>query len=148
MQVRIAGLSEAVGSLRGLPKSLERTTILRMSQIAYDAAQRGAGRHTRPGGSGALFQSLYNRSIPNGREVGHDPQRAPHALFVNLGTRPHEIRPKNKKALRWAGGGVFHFAKRVRHPGYRGDAYMIEAAALAVREFRAVVDQAMKEAAL
>lgn len=146
-QLRIAGLSEAVGTLRGLPPSLERTTLLRMSQVAYDAAQRGAGRHSRPGGSGALFQSLYNRSIPKGREVGHDPQRAPHALFVNLGTRPHEIRPKNKKALRWAAGGLFHFAKVVKHPGYRGDAYMIAAATEAVRAFRAIVDDATKEAA-
>ena len=147
LSLRIAGLSESVGSLRGLPPTLERTTLLRMSQVAYDAAQQGAGRHTKPGGSGALFQSLYNRSIPKGREVGHDPQRAPHALFVNLGTRPHEIRPKKKRALRWAGGGLFHFAKVVRHPGYRGDAYMIAAATLAVREFRAIVDQAMKDAA-
>lgn len=147
LSIRIAGATEAVGKLRGLPPELERTTLLRMSQIAYDAAQRGAGRHTKPGGTGALFQSLYNRKIPKGREVGHDPQRAPHALWVNLGTRPHEIRPKNKKALRWAGGGLFHFAKVVKHPGYRGDAYVIEAATLAVREFRAIVDQAMKDAA-
>lgn len=146
LKIRVAGATEAVGSLQGLPPTLERTTLLRMSQVAYDAAQRGAGRHSRPGGSGALFQSLYNRSIPKGREVGHDPQRAPHALFVNLGTRPHEIRPKNKQALRWAGGGFFRFAKVVKHPGYRGDAYMIEAATLAVREFRAIVDQATKEA--
>jgi hypothetical protein len=145
-QIRIAGVTEAVGSLRNLPQSLERTTILRMSQIAYDVAQRGAGRHSKPGGTGALFQSLYNRSLPKGREVGHDTRRAPHALFVNLGTRPHEIRPKNKKALRWAGGGFFHFAKVVKHPGYRGDAYIIEAATAAVREFRAIVDQATKEA--
>lgn len=146
LSIRIAGATEAVGSLRNLPPSLERTTILRMSQVAYDAARRGAGRHSKAGGTGALFQSLYNRSTPKGREVGHDPQRAPHAIFVNIGTRPHEIRPKDKKALRWAGGGVFHFAKVVKHPGYRGDAYMIEAATLAVREFRAIVDQATKEA--
>lgn len=146
LSLRISGATEAVGTLRSLPPALERTTLLRMSQVAFDAAQRGAGRHSKPGGSGALFQSLYNRSIPKGREVGHDPQRAPHALFVNLGTRPHEIRPKNKKALRWAGGGLFHFAKVVKHPGYRGDAYMIAAATLAVREFRAIVDQAMKDA--
>lgn len=146
LKLRISGVTETVGSLRGLPKALERATLLRMSQIAYDVAQRGAGRHSKPGGSGALFQSLYNRSIPKGREVGHDPQRAPHALFVNFGTRPHEIRPKNKKALRWAGGGFFHFAKVVKHPGYRGDAYIIEAATEAVRSFRSIVDQALKEA--
>jgi len=146
-QIRIAGLSEAVGTLRGLPPTLERTTILRMAQIAYDAAQKGAGRHTKPGGTGALFDSLYNRPIPKGREVGHDPQRAPHALFVQLGTRPHEIRPKTKKLLRWASNGKFFSSKLVKHPGYRGDAYLIEAATEAVRQFRAIIDQAMKEAA-
>lgn len=140
--IKFEGLSEASGTLRRLPAALEKKTILRLSQVAYDEAQRGAGRHNK---TGALFQSLFNRAIPNGREVGHDPQRAPHAIFVLLGTRPHVIRPKNKKALRWASGGRFFFAGKVNHPGYRGDAYLINAATLAVREFSKILDQALKE---
>lgn len=140
--IKFEGLSEASGTLRRLPAALENKTILRLSQVAYDEAQRGAGRHNK---TGALFQSLFNRAIPNGREVGHDPQRAPHAIFVLLGTRPHVIRPKNKKALRWASGGRFFFAGKVNHPGYRGDAYLINAATLAVREFSKILDQALKE---
>jgi hypothetical protein len=143
--VRFQGLTEATGTLRQLPAHLERTTINRMAQVAYDEAQKGAGRHTKPGG-GALFQSLFNRPIPKGREVGHDLARAPHAVFVLFGTRPHEIRPKNKKALRWASGGKFFFAGKVNHPGYRGDGYLFNAATLAVREFSAILDQALKEA--
>jgi hypothetical protein len=141
--VRFQGLTEATGTLRQLPAHLEKTTLLRMSQVAYDEAQRGAGRHNK---TGALVQSLFNRAIPKGREVGHDPARAPHAVFVQLGTRPHEIRPKNKKALRWASGGKFFFAGKVNHPGYRGDGYLFNAATLAVREFSAILDQALKEA--
>jgi hypothetical protein len=141
--VKFDGLSEVTGTLRRLPKHLETTTINRMSQVAYDEAQRGAGRHVK---TGALVQSLFNRAIPNGREVGHDPQRAPHAIFVQLGTRPHEIRPKNKTALRWAAGGKFVFAGKVKHPGYIGDAYLIKAATLAVQEFSAILSQALKEA--
>lgn len=141
--IRFEGLTEATGTLQRLPAHLEKTTILRMSQVAYDEAQRGAGRHNK---TGALFQSLFNRPIPNGREVGHDPARAPHAVFVQLGTRPHEIRPKNKKALRWASGGKFFFAGKVNHPGYRGDAYLINAATLALREFSGILDKALKEA--
>ena len=141
--IKFEGLSDAVGTLRRLPAGLEKTTILRMSQVAYDEAQRGAGRHNK---TGALFQSLFNREIPNGREIGHDPQRAPHAIFVQLGTRPHEIRPKNKKALRWSGGGKFFFAGKVNHPGYIGDAYLINAATLAVREFSRILDESLKEA--
>lgn len=142
VRISIQGLTEVRGSLPTIPPSVERISLLRLSQIAYDRAQAGAGRHSK---SGALFASLYNRLIPGGREVGHDPQRAPHAIFVNLGTRPHEIRPKDKRALRWAGGGAFFFARRVWHPGYRGDAYMIAAATVAVREFASIVNAAMQE---
>lgn len=142
ISIRLQGLSEAVGTIRRLPEALERTTLLRMSQVAYDEAERGAARHNK---TGALFQSLYNRPIPRGREVGHDPQRAPHAVFVQLGTRPHEIRPKKRKSLRWVAGSRFVFAGRVQHPGYRGDAYLINAATLAVREFRAILDQTLRE---
>ena len=142
ISLRITGLTEAVGILQRLPPNLERQTILRMSQVAYDEAQRGALRHSK---TGALVQSLYNRAIPTGRAVGHDTQRAPHALFVNFGTKPHVILPKNKKALRWVRGNNFVFAKKVNHPGYRGDAYLINAATLAAREFAAAVNAAFKE---
>lgn len=141
--ISFQGLSEVTGSLRQLPESLERSTILKLSQVAFDLAQAAAGRHNK---TGALFQSLYNRSIPNGREVGHDPARAPHAIFVQLGAKPHVIAPKTKKSLRWASGGKFFFARKVNHPGYRGDAYLIEAATAAVREFAKIIDQALKEA--
>ena len=140
--LRLVGLSETVSVLQRLPANLERQTILRMSQVAYDESQRGALRHSK---TGALVQSLYNRAIPTGRAVGHDTQRAPYAGYVNLGTRPHVILPKNKKALRWVRGNKFAFAKKVNHPGYRGDAYLINAATLAVREFAAAVNAAFKE---
>ncbi|MEY2656190.1 MAG: hypothetical protein RLZZ524_3218 [Pseudomonadota bacterium] len=140
--VRVPNIATTADELRRLPANLERLTILRMSQIAYDAALRGADRHTK---TGALRQSLYNRAIPKGREVGHDPARAPHALFVNFGTRPHVIRPKDKKALRWVAGNGFVFAKKVNHPGYRGDAYIVQAATEAVREFARIVNDAIKE---
>jgi hypothetical protein len=142
--VKFQGLEEARQTLQRLPAGLEKSTILRMSQVAYDEAQRGAGRHSK---TGALFQSLFNRAIPGGREVGHDGNHAPHAIFVQLGTRPHVIRPKNKKALRWASGGKFFFAGKVNHPGYRGDAYLINAATLAVRQFSSILDAALKEQA-
>jgi hypothetical protein len=142
IKVHLQGLSEAVGTLQRLPQAMEKRTIERLSQVAYDSAQAGAGRHAK---TGALFQSLYNRLVPGGRAVGHDSQRAPHAVFVNLGSRAHDIRPRNKKALRWPAGGRFVFAKGVRHPGYVGDAYMIRAATDAVQEFAKIVDQAFKE---
>lgn len=144
IQVRILGVDALMQDLQALPVKMEASVLRQMSQIAYDRAQEGAGRHSK---TGALFRSLYNRSIPHGREVGHDPRLAPHALFVNFGTRPHKIYPKDKKALRWAGGGAFHFAKFVNHPGYRGDNYMQRAADAAIVQFTAIVTAAIKESA-
>jgi hypothetical protein len=141
--VRFEGLPWAQRELTKLPKDLEGAVIQRLAQIAYDEAEAGAARHNR---TGALAQSLFNRAVPGGREVGHDTRRAPQALFVNLGTRPHEIRPKDKKVLRWASGGRYFFSKFVKHPGYVGDPYLERAADAAVRQFVAVVDAALREA--
>lgn len=143
IKLTLQGLSEAVGTIKQIPPELERRVILDLSQVAYESAYAGAASHSK---TGVLLQSLFNRAVPNGRAVGHDIDRAPQALWVNLGTRPHDIRPRNKKSLRWASGGQFIFAKLVKHPGYAGDAYVIRSATDALRQFSAIVDAAMKEA--
>lgn len=141
ISVKVSGVETL--RLAEIAPAIERTVLLRMSQVAYDAMRAGSAAHNK---TGALFQSVYNRSTgPERREVGHDPQRAPYAPFVIFGTRPHRIYPKSKKALRWAGGGSFKFAKFVNHPGYRGDNYMQRAADESIRQFRAIVDAATKE---
>ena len=81
------------------------------------------------------MRSVYKRRLPDGWEIGHDLQVAPEALFVHWGTRPHKIKPKRKKALRWPAGGQFAFAKSVNHPGYKGDSWLVRAAALAPAVF-------------
>lgn len=141
--VKVLGVEAVKSDLLQLPPALEKSVIRQMAQIAFDAAYRDANSHSK---SGKLTQSLFNRAIPNGREVGHDPTIAPHALFVHFGTRPHKIRPKDKKALRWAGPNGFIFAREVNHPGYRGDPYLNRAADDAIRRFSFIVDNAIKEA--
>ena len=51
------------------------------------------------------------------------------ALF-SLYTKPHIIKPRNRKFLRWVAGNNFIFAKKVKHPGYKGDPFF----ELAVRD--------------
>lgn len=142
IEIEVNGVKELLGDLNQFPEKLQGKVMLGLSQKAYDEAQRGAGRHVV---TGALFQSLYNRKIADGRQVGHDPGRAPHAAFVQFGTRPHTIAPKTKKALRWAGPNGFIFAKIVNHPGYIGDPYMIKAKDSALSIFQSIIDKAMKE---
>jgi len=142
--IKIEGLDKVVVEIRALPDVTARRVILDMAQIAHEGLLDGAGRHNK---TGALFQSVYNRQLaPATRQVGHDEQRAPHALFVLHGTKPHDIRPKDKKALRWTVGNRFVFAKFVKHPGYRGDNYLDRAADDAIRQFPALVDRAIKGA--
>ncbi|MDP2811771.1 MAG: hypothetical protein Q8O34_16660 [Rhodocyclaceae bacterium] len=141
IRIEIAGQDAIEKHLAGLPVKLETRVLHEMSQIIYDQAQRGADKHTK---TGALLQSLYNRPIPGGRKIGHNPQRAPHAVFVHWGTRPHVIRPKNRKVLRWPSGGAFAFARKVNHPGYKGDPWLHQAANEAIRQFDAIVNRALK----
>lgn len=57
-----------------------------------------------------------------------------HAHLHHEGTRPHLIRPKNAKALRFmnANGDVV-FARVVRHPGTRANRFLSDNLHLAVR---------------
>lgn len=143
IDVTVDGMKELAVDLAKFPGEIKKSVLLRMSQIAYDESQRGAGRHVQ---SGALLQSLYNRQVTEGRAVGHDRNRAPHAPFVVQGTIPHTIGPKTKKSLRWAGPNGFIFAKLVRHPGYAGDPYMDTASDKALAQFNTILDAALKDA--
>ena len=152
--IRIGDLVRTMDNLR----ELDKRTVQKLAQFTFDESQKGAGRHNK---TGALFQSLYNRPVTNGRAVGHDPQRANHAQYVLLGTKPHKIFPSKKKVLRWPKAGFvgpltprgsggkgrsgWIFAKVINHPGYIGDPYLFKAGDAALRNFAVFVDAAFKE---
>ena len=46
-----------------------------------------------------------------------------YGIMVDLGTKPHIIRPKNKKALHW-GGKNGPVVKEVHHPGFEGTGWI------------------------
>lgn len=131
IKATITGVPEVRRELQRIA-SLPRLALDRTAVDIEDYVEAEAGKHNR---HGRLVGSIYKRRVGDGWEIGHDPRVAPHAVFVHWGTRPHDIRPKHKKALRWPGGGAFAFAKRVHHPGYRGDAWMVRAARQAPRIF-------------
>jgi len=45
---------------------------------------------------------------------------AEYASFTDTGTRPHTIRPRNRKVLRFRVGSTLVYTRRVDHPGTRG----------------------------
>lgn len=46
---------------------------------------------------------------------------SPVAGFIEHGTRPHVIRARNARALRWEGSGGTRYAKSVNHPGTKAN---------------------------
>jgi hypothetical protein len=50
-----------------------------------------------------------------------------YATFVENGTKPHVIRPRNKKALKFKMGGRTVFAAVVNHPGTKAVHFMAKA---------------------
>ena len=121
--------------------------------------EREAGKHSK---SGALFASIGKRRTgPTGWIVGHDTQRAKHALFVHWGTKPHLIMPKNKKSLRWAragfvgpllpscvggkGGAGYVFSKGVKAPREKSDPWFVRAASQAPLMFQRHVETIIRQ---
>ena len=141
IELNLAGLDEVRASFAKLVPETQAKVLRGLAQLAFDTAQRQVDTHTQ---TGALARSLRLRSDGDGGWIiDHDQQHAPYTPFVHWGTRPHEIRPREKKALRWPSGQGgktgFVFAKWVRHPGYAGDAWLVKAADEAVRQFDAIV---------
>lgn len=67
------------------------------------------GRSLRKGAPGNIYQAT-------GRELRYG-TRDPNAAFAQYGTRPHSIKPKSAKVLRFRGTGGVAYARSVRHPG-------------------------------
>ena len=78
--------------------------------------------------------------------MGIDNRRASYGIFVQNGTKPHEIRAKNRKFLRWVVSSEFIFAKKVKHPGYKGDAFFELAIKQEVPKFERWLEREIKKA--
>jgi len=64
---------------------------------------------------------------------------ARYGKWIHDGSRPHVIRPKNKKLLRWVQNGRFRSAKLVHHPGTKPDPFIYEAAERKRGEVQALI---------
>ncbi|RLI09368.1 hypothetical protein DRO32_00780, partial [Candidatus Bathyarchaeota archaeon] len=81
-------------------------------------------RERAPRRSGALARSVGSEVRGSRALVG---VRARYAPFLEWGTRPHEIRPRSARALRFPMGGRLVFARRVLHPGIKPRFFVLSA---------------------
>jgi len=138
IQVQAVGSEAVREKLRQLGQRMADQALAATAVEVEEVVRQGAAKHHK---QGALVGSIYKARTADGWEIGHDLQRARHALFVVFGTKPHKIQPRNKKMLRWAGPNGFIFARVVHHPGYKGDNYLKTAAQLAPQLFAAQVQK-------
>jgi len=81
----------------------------------------------------SISTGLLRRSIAKEVKVGNREVSAivgtnvNYAGYVEEGTRPHKIRPSNKRFLRFVIGGKVIFAKEVNHPGSKAKPYLVPA---------------------
>lgn len=70
------------------------------------------------------LQRSITSTVSNGGLVGQVGTNVPYARYVEEGTGPHEIRPRNARVLAFKVGGKMIFAMSVQHPGSKGRFYM------------------------
>jgi HK97 gp10 family phage protein len=103
-----------------LSKELRQKFIERLADIAWASAFYGA-----PWKTGKLAGSIVKEVSGDEAEVQ---ALAPYAVFVELGTAPHEIRPVNASVLAFEAAGKMVFTPIVRHPGTKPNPFMERAA--------------------
>jgi len=72
--------------------------------------------------------------------------RAPHARFINEGTKPHVILPKNGPFLVFRIGNRIIRARKVNHPGTAKRPFMDNAAAAGGQAMRVLSDEGVTKA--
>lgn len=87
--------------------------------------------------TGQTRAGIYSRVVKSNPgynvEVGARSKAMP---YHHDGTKPHIIRPRNRRVLKFQAGGRTVFAKKVNHPGTRANPFLIrgaQAAGLRVR---------------
>src|SRR6267154_4947957 len=116
--VEIRGLDQLIAKLKQAPE-----IAAPVLQRALSASQAFLAKHTTKGivpwRTGFLTHS-FRAEVTTGLLRWFP--TASYAPYVEFGTRPHTILPKEKKALYWPGAA--HPVSRVNHPGTKPNAFM------------------------
>ncbi len=106
----LSGLMTQIGNVL-VPSTQERfQTSMGPDGIAWRPLKDGSGRKPLLK-SGSMRDNIFPTSGSDWAEISAGARQA---RWQQEGTHPYEIRPKNKFALAWPGGGPF---KSVHHPG-------------------------------
>lgn len=123
MGLRVTGVEAAPKLIVTYASALDRATpgAHRAAGLTLEKVWKhyvaGPSTATRIGRqTGHLGRSIVTRALGRGAVTGTP---APYAAIHETGgkTKPHIIRARTRKALRWKVGNVTRFARSVKHPG-------------------------------
>lgn len=122
--IKINGLNDLIRDANrvggNMPTKMKQAMIVATTSVQNDARKKRPGSFKNQ--TGDLRRSISRRVEGAHRGVVFtDLKYAPH---VEFGTRPHVIRPRNKKFLAFKVGAKTVFAKKVNHPGTKAYNYM------------------------
>lgn len=155
LKIEIRRLAELVAAFEKAPAIIKEEIRLALRVALRDIQERARSEHRFRTRSGNTERSVTTQIISDWPATGRiklDPavtrttNGASYGEYIHDGTRPHVIRPKDKKALRWPGGNGFIFAKRVNHPGTKPDPFLYEAAENERASINATFDRYTEEA--
>lgn len=133
----------AIGQTQGQLKVIQLRTIKEAKLLVH--------RRT-----GHLGRSIVAGPVTNDHAIVE--ARTPYAATVELGSKPHIIRPKKAKVLAWGGtrrlsgtlakgSSPTHFARLVHHPGTKPYPYLLPGAKKALGGLKDAVVKLWNEAA-
>jgi hypothetical protein len=137
--LQIIGLDALVSKLRQYPSIaapiLERALLASQALLAKHTT-----RDTVPWKTGFLVQTFAAFMEPG---ILHWYPTASYARFVEYGTLPHTILPKDKKALYWPGAA--HPVRSVAHPGSKANPYMERIVEASTEDINAQFGKALQQ---
>lgn len=136
-RIQLAGITQLTEAFVQSPE-IAAPFLQRALSASSAILAKNTTRETVPWRTGFLVQTF--QAAMEGLQLVWKPT-ASYARFVEFGTAPHMIYPKDKQALYWE--GAQHPVKSVFHPGTQADDYMGRIMAASVDEINDTFGQAL-----
>jgi bacteriophage HK97-gp10 putative tail-component len=135
-------LARMAGGMEDVAEDAAEDMVLEADRLAKDHARDNTRSPKRR--TGRYFGSIHSEIKKKGKGflTGAIASNVKYAGWLEDGTKPHVIRPKNKKALFWPGAA--HPVKQVNHPGTPAFKVLTGARDQVVKDAQKFVNAAMK----
>lgn len=135
MKIEITNLKTTIKALEDLDKQTAKAAIRKTTQKMWENTRFFAKPHFKKGNQ--LEKNIRHKIkdetgivwIDDANMLVNWRGKINYVKFILYGTKPHTIKPKTKKALRFYYKNLdkFIFSKTVHHPGYKGDNFLKKA---------------------